>query len=154
MELCLRVAKKSSVFLALIYVCTQFQSTSQQAFMPLSDMADLHVSECPAGGKGAQRTVMLNSQCQIKANLAQRSAGEVALQRNCEGGRGIATRSHEESRVPCIFMHRGLTHPFYRTNMTLTENAPLRMWLNPVYGSQERITPGFSPFACVTFVSL
>lgn len=37
------------VFLASIHVCVQFESTSQQAIMPLSDMADLHVSEFPAG---------------------------------------------------------------------------------------------------------
>lgn len=39
----------SFVFLASIYVCMQLESTSQQATMPLSDMADLHVSEFPAG---------------------------------------------------------------------------------------------------------
>lgn len=37
------------VFLASIYVCIQFESTSQQAVMALSDMADLHVDEFPAG---------------------------------------------------------------------------------------------------------
>lgn len=43
----------SFVFLASVYVhvyvCIQFESTSQQAIMPLSDMADLHVSEFPRG---------------------------------------------------------------------------------------------------------
>lgn len=37
------------VLIVSIYVCIQFESTSQQAIMPLSDMADLHVSEFPAG---------------------------------------------------------------------------------------------------------
>jgi len=55
--------------------------------MPLSDMADLHVSEFPAGEE-AWQTVMLSNQCRIKANLAQRSAGELALQRNCSSTKG------------------------------------------------------------------
>lgn len=55
LSLTLRVVKKniqnyvSFVFLASIYVRIQFELTYQQAIMPLSDMADLHVSEIPAG---------------------------------------------------------------------------------------------------------
>lgn len=51
MELSLAVWEKyvSFVFLASVYARAHFQSTSQQAIMPLSDMADLHVSELPRG---------------------------------------------------------------------------------------------------------
>lgn len=73
---------KNVSLLASCYVCRQVESMSQQAILPLSDMADLHVSEFPAG-KGAKQTSVFSSQCGIKAELAQRSAGEVALQTNC-----------------------------------------------------------------------
>ena len=55
MELSLAVWEKyiSFVFLASVYARAHFQSTSQQAIMPLSDMADLHVSEFPRGREGA-----------------------------------------------------------------------------------------------------
>lgn len=56
MELSLAVWEKcvSFVFLASVYARAHFQSTSQQAIMPLSDMADLHVSEFPRGrGRGS-----------------------------------------------------------------------------------------------------
>lgn len=40
------------VFLASFYVCIQIESTSQQAIMSLSAVADLHVSEFPTGEGG------------------------------------------------------------------------------------------------------
>lgn len=119
------------VFLTSIYLCIQFESTSQQAIMPLSDMTDLHVSGFPVGEE-AYRTEMLNSQCQIKANLAQCSAGEEALQRNCSGTRGEKQSSSGIDRhaEPCkdsgttLYMRSGTIYSYYRTNMTTSLKSP------------------------------
>ena len=130
------------VFLASIHVCAQFESTSQQAIMPLSDMADLHVSESPRGRGSLANSNVEQDKAWIKAYLAQRSAGEVALQRNCSRTRGgktrIATRSHVKTRVPpstcavawCTHLH--IKHDY------MPENIALRMCLNPVSSSQEQ----------------
>lgn len=79
-----------------LYLHSQFESTSQHAAMPLSDMADLHVSQHPEGA-GALRTVMFwSSQCRREANLALSSAGEVALQRNCSISDGETRQAAED----------------------------------------------------------
>lgn len=77
--------------------------------------------------------MMLSSQCRMKANLAQHSAGEVALQRNCTRTEGeknkaavgwITTRSHVQDKGTRRCMRSGIKYPFYTSDLTASLKSP------------------------------
>lgn len=77
---------------------------------------------------------MLNSQRHIKANLAQRSAGEVALQSHCSRARG-----EKQGRRPSYHAGHAQRHrvpALHRKRDDIRENVSVRMWLNPVSAPQ------------------
>ena len=77
---------------------------------------------------------MLNSQRHTKANLAQRSAGEVALQSHCSRARGGETR--QKTKLPRRTCTEDRVPALHRKRDDIPENVSVRMWLNPVSAPQ------------------
>lgn len=102
---------------------------------------------------------MLNSQCRIKANLAQRSAGEVALQRNCRRTRGkyeaavscITTPSHVKTRVPHSTCAVAWCTLCTEKHDYIPENVSPRMCPNLV-SSSHRSCFSLLPWMCDTVI--
>lgn len=107
--------------------------------MPLSDMADLHVSQPPEGGRDfANSDVLKQPVWDSEANLAQSSAGEAALQRRTQslqepcrdkGTGGMMEIFTRQTRLHCATLLLATTSPPFFSSFFLVLNASCRLSL-------------------------